>query len=361
MRVAVRDPQIEPDARDWYNKLVLLKDAAEDNIGDAPTMEDVAYALNKILPKPSTDNNPVDNTYIARLEELFTLIDDLRFDSEEHNQLTEHLAMRQNVAWGGVRRALMQLIQDYRLTCARDPTITEVINAFCCNTGSIISNAPSVDSSRWLGLPPMAASILVGNAMIIILSTLLTDKSRLPLSEKITLFLTLVPATMKSTWESVKEIGAYITEFLPPHLGRLLSSKAMTVINGASELWSKVGITVSYVVGVILAGICAWNAFNRFHKMWKDGETVDKLGAGWDVLLSASFSAVTIYRSVAVKSGASASVLAWCGALSGGIVITAAISSLVFAAVKWCPRRDPIAAFITNYGGRYGLLRQSGR
>ncbi|CAE6350562.1 unnamed protein product [Rhizoctonia solani] len=359
MRVSVRDSRVEPDIHDWCTHLALLKEAAGDNIEDAPKIETVLHTLQGIALMSSISETELDDSFIARLEELFTQIENLMVDSEEYIQLNKDLTMRKALIQGGSRRSLIQFIQNYRLACGRTPSIGETIKAFyqSSTTKSPDSNAPLVGSSRCLGLPPRAASILVGIAMVSLLNDLLTKEKKLSLSEKITICLSLAPTIITSTRDLAEGIGSYFSKFLPNRLGKSLSTRCTAVFNRAGQLWSKVEMSFSYALGVVVAGFCVWSAFDRFQKAWNNGEIIDKWAAGCDLMLSALLFVVTTGKAIALACGASATLVACFGLLGGGTVITAIVSSLLFAAIKWQQNKDPVAPFITKYGNMYGLLK----
>ncbi|CAE7195453.1 unnamed protein product [Rhizoctonia solani] len=359
LRVLVRDPQVEPDIHDWYTQLALLKEAAEvagKNIDDAPQIEEVTNTLQGVALLSSINGVQLDDAFIDHLNELFAEIDNLRRDSEEYVRLNKLLASRQASAWSGVRRAVMQSVQHYRTSCYRIPTVGEATKALFRDVGS----------ARCLGQPMgVVASVLVGAAMAVMLSTLALDDKKLTVSEKVTMWLSLAPVGLSivaSVWGLAKRIGAYMTEFLPSRAVRFISAATMTAtVKAGLAVCSKIGMTVSYAFGVVFAGFCVWAAYDRFQKMRKEGETIDKCAAGCDLMLSVLFSVVTLCRAVALGYGASSSVLLWYGALSGNIVTGALVSSIVFAVVKWYLHKDLVAPFITKYGVMYDLLKGSAR
>ncbi|CAE6503048.1 unnamed protein product [Rhizoctonia solani] len=354
LRVLVHDPQVEPDIHDWYTQLALLREAAGDNVGNAPSIEDVTNTLKGVALLSSINEVQLDDSFITNLNELFTEIENLRVDSEEYIQLNKLLAKRQTLARSGARRAIMQSLQHYRSSFWRVPNFGEISKALCRDSSSM----------KCLGLPMQAvAPILVAVAMSTLINTLAAGDKQLSLKEKIAVCLSLAPIgapAMTRVWDWAKCIGAYITEALPSRVGKVLST-AITKVTGAirSRLSkSKLGMTLIFTLGVVVAGLCVWGAFERFQQARRDGKIIDKLAAGCDLMLSFLFSLVTVCEAgVALIYGAN-SVLACCGVLSGGIAASALISSLAFAVVKWYLHRDPIVPLISKYGDMYGLLKR---
>ncbi|KAG8710100.1 hypothetical protein FRC11_004873 [Ceratobasidium sp. 423] len=351
LRVLVHDPQVEPDIHDWYTQLALLREAAGDDVMDAPNIEDVTNTLKGVALLSSINQVQLDDSFITSLNELFTEIENLRVDSEEYIQLNKLLATRQTLAWGGTRRAVMQSLQHYQSSFCRIPNFGEITKALGRDIGS----------TKCLGLPMnVVAPVLVAAAMGALIKTLVVGDKQLTLEEKIAMCLSLTPigvSAMTCVWDWAKCIGAYITEVLPTRVGKALSTTIMTATGTIRSGWPKIGMTVNFTLGVVVVGLCVWGAFDRFQQARKDGETIDKLAAGCDLMLSFLFSLVIVYQASASLIYGANSVMAYCGALSGGIAATALISSLAFAVAKWYLHRDPVAPFISKYGNMYGLLK----